>query len=175
MKKVASVLIINFKGSIIFIKRNRNLKNHPGEISFPGGMFDFKKDKDLLDTALRETYEEVGIKKEDLEVIGRLKKFKTVITNIEVHPFVANLNKENYSFKLNSFEVEEILLIPIKELINPKNKVVVPIKLDGKIYPNTFYYYKNNLIWGATSRILDEFLKNLNQLKASSGFLSLSK
>ena len=166
MKK-AAVLILIYKNSIVFIKRNKNLKIHPGEISFPGGTFDKRFDKDLKDTAIRETYEEIGISPDEYKIIKKMHNFYTLITNIEVIPFVAKSNKKELNFKINNSEVEDILIIPIAHLIDARNKVVVPIKFNGKLMNNTFYYYKNNLIWGATSRILDEFLakkETLNQL-----------
>ena len=61
--------------------------------------------------------------------------------------------------KINKREVEKIIFVPVEHLIDEKYKVKVPLKINSKKYLNTFYYYKNNLIWGATSRILDNFLK----------------
>ena len=165
--KKAAVLIFIYNHSIIFIKRNRNLKIHPGEVSFPGGTFDHNFDTTLLDTALRETEEEIGIKKENIEVIGKMKEFETLVTHIKVTPFIAKSKKEKLNFKICRDEVEKIIIVPIKHLQDKRYKVVVPLKFKGKYFPNTFYYFNNNLIWGATSRILDDFLKDkktLNQI-----------
>ncbi len=167
MTKKAAVLIIIYNKSIIFIKRNKDLKIHPGEISFPGGTFDEKYDNSLLDTALRETNEEIGIKSDDIVILGEMDPFQTLVTNINVVPFIAKSKRENLEFYICPDEVEKILIVPIKHLLDNKFKVKVPLKFHGQLYYNTFYYYKNNLIWGATSRILDEFLKNkriLNQV-----------
>ena len=156
--KTAAVLILIYRDSIVFIKRNKNLKIHPGEISFPGGVYE-KRDKNLLNTALRETEEEIGIKAEEIEITGKMKPFETLVTQIRVIPFIGKSKKDELKFKINKKEVENILIVPVKHLRNEKNKVIVPIKFKDKMFLNTFYYYKNNLIWGATSRILDEFLK----------------
>ncbi len=158
MEKLASVLILIYNNSILFTKRNKNLKIHPGEVSFPGGRFDPQLDKNLLDTALRETEEEIGVTRDKIEIIDRMKPFYTLITDIKVIPYIGKLKIAKFNFKLNENEVEKIIIIPIKHLLNPKFKVRVPLKFRGEILYNTFYYYKNYLIWGATSRILDVFL-----------------
>ena len=161
MKK-AAVLILIYQNSIVFIKRNKNLKIHPGEISFPGGTFDKKTDNNLTDTVKREVFEEIGVSAENYKIVKKLRDFHTLITNIQVTPFVAISKNNNLKFKKNETEVEDILLIPVAHLLNDKFKVSVPLKFNNEIYYNTFYYYKGNLIWGATSRILDEFLANNN-------------
>ncbi len=161
--KIAAVLILVYNRSIVFIKRNKKLKVHPGEISFPGGIFE-PKDKHLLNTALRETFEEIGIDPVCIKIIGKMKTFETLVTRIKVTPFIGISKEKKLNFFINKKEVEDILIIPILHLLDNKNKVIVPLKFNDKIYYNTFYYYNNNLIWGATSRILDEFLKDKNTL-----------
>lgn len=158
MIDAAVLLLVTEKDEIVFIKRNEFLKNHAGEISFPGGKFDKNQDKTLLDTAIREVYEEIGVQKDFYTVYGTLPIENTVSTNFRVHTFLAKII-QSPDFRLNEKEVEKILLIPIKHLKNEKFKQIVPIKIEDRLYNNTFYYYKNYLIWGATSRILDNFLK----------------
>ncbi len=165
--KKAAVLIFIYNHSIVFIKRNKNLKIHPGEVSFPGGTFDQNFDTNLLDTALRETEEEIGIRKDEIEILGKMKEFETLVTHIKVTPFIGKSRKDKLNFKICRDEVEKTIIVPIKHLLDNRYKVVVPLKFKGKIFLNTFYYFNNNLIWGATSRILDNFLndkKTLNQI-----------
>ena len=158
MIQSAVLLLILKNNTILFIKRNRNLKFHSGEISFPGGKYDKSSDNSLIETAQRETFEEIGIKKDNYTILHELAPEKTVSTNFIVHTFIAKANIENLDFKLNHKEVEEIITIPVNHFLNSKYKVKVPLKLAGRLYFNTFYYFKNYLIWGATSRILDNFL-----------------
>ncbi len=160
MIKKAAVLIFIYNKSILFIKRNKNLNIHPGEVSFPGGIFDDKYDDSFMDTALRETEEEIGVKPDNIVILGKMNHFQTLVTHIDVIPFIGKSKKEKLVFNICKEEVEKILIVPIEHLLNDKFKVKVPLRINGKVYYNTFYYYKNNLIWGATSRILDEFLKD---------------
>ena len=143
---------------MLFIKRNGNLSKHAGEVSFPGGKFDKNNDKTLLQTAKREVFEEIGIKENCYTITKKLPEEHTVATNFIVSPFIAK-TKAPLMFKINEREVEEIIMVPINHLKNKKFKIKVPLKINGKIFFNTFYYYKKHLIWGATSRILDNFLK----------------
>ncbi len=159
MIQSAVLLLILNNNDILFIKRNRNLKFHSGEISFPGGKFDESTDKSFVETAQRETFEEIGLTKDNYSILYELKPEKTVSTNFIVHTFIAKVISDNLNFKINKKEVEEIITIPINHFFNPKYKVKVPLKLEGKTYLNTFYYFRNYMIWGATSRILDNFLK----------------
>ncbi len=154
----AAVMLILHNKNIIFIKRNKNLKQHSGEVSFPGGKFDETVDNNFLDTAIRETKEEIGLTNNCYNVVSELPPQHTVATNFLVHTFVAITTKKNISFNINKAEVEKVILIPIAHFFNNKIKAKVPLKLNNQLYFNNFYYFQNYLIWGATSRILDSFL-----------------
>ncbi len=155
----AVLLLVIEKDKILFIKRNAHLSKHAGEVSFPGGKFDEKTDKNLLETAKREVLEEIGLSDSHYNVKGELSPEHTVSTNFLVHTYIAE-TLTIPKFNINKKEVEKIILVPIKHLKNKRYHVKVPLKLNEKLYFNTFYYYKKHLIWGATSRILDNFLKN---------------
>lgn len=133
---------------ITFIKRSENLQFHRGEIAFPGGLQE--DDESPLETALREAWEELKIRKEDVVVLGFLPSTKTLTTNIHIIP-VVGLIPFNYSFKPNSNEIEEVLQIPVKKLYEN-----VYEDFYGK-----YYLYKSYKIWGATARILTNLLKKL--------------
>jgi 8-oxo-dGTP pyrophosphatase MutT (NUDIX family) len=158
----AAVLLIIHNSQIIFIKRTENLKQHSGEVSFPGGKFDPELDRNFLDTAIREVEEEIGLKKNYYEIIDKLPVQNTVSSNFLVHTYVAKTLKKEVSLKINKSEVKRVILIPINHFFNSKIKAKVPLKINGKLYFNTFYYYKEYLIWGATSRILDTFLQKIS-------------
>jgi 8-oxo-dGTP pyrophosphatase MutT (NUDIX family) len=162
-KVYSSVLvIIHFPEnipSIILTKRSPNLKNHAGEISFPGGKFS-SLDKSILDTALRETYEEISVAIKKKQIIGCLNPTYTYTSKILIYPFVA-LEEENISNKLKSnSEVEQIISLPIEKLMDS-------LAEDGYHSSKNFKMYKflvdDYLIWGATARILkDLFDKIIN-------------
>jgi 8-oxo-dGTP pyrophosphatase MutT (NUDIX family) len=142
---------------IVFIKRTETVKEHKGQISFPGGSRD-NHDRTLLDTALRESQEEIGLRPGDIEVIGELDDEITTTSNYIVTPFVATIPWP-YRFTINRNEVDEILEIPIMALMSRDCRKPDIETLDGGIVVDSYnYLYNGRLIWGATARILNKFL-----------------
>ena len=110
---------INNEYHFVFEKRAKQIRN-PGEICFPGGKVDNKKDKNTEETAIRETYEEIGIDREKLNIIGRL---DSIISPrmIMVNAYLAVVNiKSMDEFHINEKEVEEVLTIPVSYFTNIK-------------------------------------------------------
>ncbi|MEW5723093.1 MAG: CoA pyrophosphatase [Thermodesulfobacteriota bacterium] len=141
--------------SLVFTKRTAHLDNHSGQISFPGGMRD-QEDLDPLTTALRETYEEIGVRPEDIEVWGRLNQEAT-ITGFSVAPFVG-LVPYPYPFKLADFEVERLIIVPLAHLMDPDYFGEDLYYMGGRDYKTYKYTYKDDVIWGATARIVHNLL-----------------
>jgi 8-oxo-dGTP pyrophosphatase MutT (NUDIX family) len=141
---------------ILFIKRAEKVKVHKGQISFPGGTRE-KRDRTLLDTALRECDEETGLHAEDVEVLGELDDEVTTTSNYIVTPFVAVIPWP-YRFKANQEEVAEIMGIPVPELLDKKYLHRTTEILDGKEVKSYAYHYQGKIIWGATARILKKLL-----------------
>ena len=142
---------------VILTKRSNNLKQHPGQVSFPGGKSE-KTDKSLVATALRETKEEIGINNKNVEILGQLSKHVT-ITGFKITPFIGRI-RMGFSTEIQTSEVSEIFEVPLSYLSNPKNFRVESVKWKGK---KRFFYsipYGPYYIWGATARIL----KNLADL-----------
>ena len=142
---------------VILTKRSNSLKQHPGQISFPGGKSE-KIDKSLVATALRETKEEIGISEKNVEILGQLPKHVT-ITGFKITPFIGRI-RMGFSTEIQTSEVSEIFEVPLSYLSNPKNFRVESVKWKGK---KRFFYsipYGPYYIWGATARIL----KNLADL-----------
>jgi len=150
------VPIYNKQGQyhILFIKRTEMVTKHKGEISFPGGVHE-EKDKTLLDTALRECTEEIGLVADDVEILGELDDEVSVATNYVISPFVA-LIPWPYQFKVDGKETEEIIEVPVSELLN-KDHRRQEVR-DGKRANSYSYHYQRQIIWGATARILKKFL-----------------
>ena len=141
---------------LVFTERRSDLKRHAGEISFPGGRRD--EGEELLDTALREADEEIGLAPERVEVVGALPPIGTFVTNYKVHPFVG-LIEEGMRFEPNPAEVESVLVASLDDLVAAyaKRRLVrrgVPIKTDT-------YLISDTLIWGATARILGLLLERI--------------
>ena len=141
---------------ILFTRRTETVKTHKGQISFPGGVYE-DKDGALVDTALRESAEEIGLAARDVEILGELDDTPSVASNYTITPFVG-LIPWPYQFKLNEAETEEIIEAPIPTLLEKKRLQRIET-LEGKELSSYFYNYKGTVIWGATARILTQFLE----------------
>jgi 8-oxo-dGTP pyrophosphatase MutT (NUDIX family) len=142
---------------LIFTKRTENLEYHKGQISFPGGVRQGDEEP-LRVTAIRESCEEIGLNPKDVEILGELDDAATATTHFVISPFVAVI-PHPYKFKANPAEVEEIIEIPVAALLD-KSHFREELKLrHGKLVPEYFYEYSRWVIWGATARILKQFLE----------------
>jgi 8-oxo-dGTP pyrophosphatase MutT (NUDIX family) len=137
--------------------------HHKNEISFPGGGFDPTQDQDIIQTALREANEEIGC--ENVKTLGLLDDIYTIsqyivtpVVGYIVDQFTTSCNNHN------SDEIQYVLKVALNRISDPKNfwteEVIyreVPIQVP-------FFDYNGEIIWGATGRILDDFLRKLSQL-----------
>ena len=144
----------------MFTRRRDDLRRHAGEISFPGGRQDFP-DEDLRVTALREAEEEIGLPREDVELIGALSPTGTFVTGYRIHPFVGVIRR-GHAWTLQPDEVDEVLELSLRALVEGyANKRLlrrgVPIKTPT-------YTVEGNLVWGATARIVETLLERLRPL-----------
>lgn len=142
---------------ILFIKRTQTVSEHKGQISFPGGSREHT-DVSLLDTALRESCEEIGLDAADVEVLGELDDEVTTTSNFIVTPFVGMIPWP-YCFIGNEIEVEEIIDIPVPALLAKDCSQPATEVLNGGIVSSYTYRYDGRIIWGATARILNRFLE----------------
>ncbi|NHJ39483.1 MAG: CoA pyrophosphatase [Asgard group archaeon] len=142
---------------MLFTKRTEALSLHKGQISFPGGKQE-EKDKTLFDCALRETFEEIGLDSNKIELYGEIDQIKTFGSNILLTPFVCKIDYP-FNLQINKNEVAEIIEVPFKELFNQDNWDVKKILLAEVKERNIYYFqYKKWVIWGATARIVNQFL-----------------
>ncbi len=140
---------------ILFTKRTEEVKHHKGQISFPGGAFD-EEDGDLRKTALRETFEEIGLKEKDVRIIGTLDDIVTS-SKFVVTPFVGYFSYP-YRFRLSQREIDELIEVPLSFLLDPAC-FTAREPLEGEFGEVIFtYQYGQHAIWGATARILKQFL-----------------
>ena len=140
---------------VLFTKRTQHVEHHKGQISFPGGAYD-STDSDLVDTALREAFEEIGLHPRDIEVLGGLDSQITVSSNFVISPFVGAIPYP-YSFKLNRSEVAELIEVPFSTLLDVRCWKEQAQGQDD-CQPEYVCYYHDHVIWGATARILKQFL-----------------
>ncbi|HEY7226770.1 MAG TPA: CoA pyrophosphatase [Nitrososphaeraceae archaeon] len=158
--KFAAVMIpihfINGNPNVILIKRTKLVKNHAGEISFPGGIF-MDKDVEMLVTALREMSEEIGINLKREQIIGHMDAERTLTSSYIIYPYVALLDSFPKITNTN-YEVEKILDAPLIPLLKSReNDMNGQRQYSDPHLPK--FTYKNEVIWGATARILDQLAK----------------
>jgi 8-oxo-dGTP pyrophosphatase MutT (NUDIX family) len=140
---------------VLVTQRAQTVEHHKGQISFPGGACE-SEDADLLATALRETFEEVGVPPEAVEVLGALDDFPT-ITNFIVTPFVGII-PHPFTYRPNQHEVESIVEVPLSFLRDPAHLRVEQREYKGNVFDVYFWDYGLYTIWGATAQILKGFL-----------------
>jgi 8-oxo-dGTP pyrophosphatase MutT (NUDIX family) len=146
---------------ILFTRRNANLPEHSGQVSFPGGRAD-AQDLNLEMTALRETWEEIGVHPSDVKVLGRLPRFLT-ITNYLVTPIVGQIPWP-YPLRPASAEVSRIFTISLDWLADPQNHEERLRALPEPFAPISVIYfreYDSEVLWGATARFTLTFLNIL--------------
>lgn len=143
---------------VLLNKRSEQVEHHKGEISFPGGARD-PEDRDFLDTALRETDEEMGINRHDVTILGELDDIITR-SNFEVKVFVATIPYP-YPFKPSDIEIAEVLEVPLSVLRDPSYVRQETHWADGHPVTAKSYSYKQHIIFGATAKILEQFLELL--------------
>jgi 8-oxo-dGTP pyrophosphatase MutT (NUDIX family) len=150
----AVLVIIHYhkdKPHVFLTKRSSNLKSHTGEISFPGGRY-VESDSTFLATALRETAEEVGIAFKIDQIFGCLRAVRTMTSNHFIVPFVT-IQDMLPQYRISGSEVEAVIDVPLIETLKS-------IKLDTEHYhfaKDAFKFtYGDNIIWGATARILKQ-------------------
>ncbi len=161
----AAVLIPLFQRDghdhLLFTVRTSHLEHHAGEISFPGGGF-HAEDNDLSVTALRETEEELGIKSESVQVLGRLDDFYS-IHGYHVVPFVGIIPGAD-QLRVDPFEIAATFAAPLGHFRNPEVHHVEDWSHRGRKHAVDFYRYEDHVIWGLTAAILRQLLEETAQL-----------
>jgi 8-oxo-dGTP pyrophosphatase MutT (NUDIX family) len=143
---------------LLFTRRTDLVEHHKGQICFPGGARE-EDDPDLLHTALRETCEEVGVRPEDVEPIGQLDDIVTFGSNFVISPYVGVLFvPPPYPFDHARHEVEEVLEVPLEHLLDSGNVVREVRRLGERDIEMWSYRFGDQVIWGATARILRQLL-----------------
>lgn len=151
------LLLTNRRGPhIVFAKRTEDVAHHKGQFSFPGGIVE-TWDGSRLETALREAKEEIGLPPSAVDILGTLDDTETRATQFVITPFVG-LIREPVSYTPDGKEIERVLEVPLEALLDPARSRVEMWERDGEIHPVYFYEYNGETIWGATARILKQFL-----------------
>ena len=147
--------LINGEIHLVFNKRSSNLLHHKGEVSFPGGRLD-PEDDSLYACALRETHEEMGLSSDQIEIIGQLDE-TPVISNYKITPFVGIIPHLN-SYNINKSEIEYTFTVALDTFFQPTIHRLEPRDFFDKTVVLHFYETNGETIWGATGRIVTNFL-----------------
>jgi 8-oxo-dGTP pyrophosphatase MutT (NUDIX family) len=150
---------------LVLIHRSDKGTRHRGEMSFPGGKFDRHLDKNLRDTALRETEEEIGVPRENIDILGCLDDFPTM-TRYIITPFLGVIDK-NQVLVRDDREVQRILKIPISFFTSKTNFREQAVDIEEKKFPIFYFNYLDNknaqkyTVWGATAFLIVTFIEKI--------------
>jgi 8-oxo-dGTP pyrophosphatase MutT (NUDIX family) len=136
---------------LLLTRRTDRVEHHKGQISFPGGAAE--PGETLLETALRETYEEVGLPPSQVEVLGTLGEVEVSVSRFLVTPFVG-IVPHPYPLRLNADEIDELVLAPLADFLDPARLRVEQREQDGIRVDLYFYERGTHTVWGATARII---------------------
>jgi 8-oxo-dGTP pyrophosphatase MutT (NUDIX family) len=162
----AGVLVLLFPDpphglSTLLTVRTEQVRDHKGQISFPGGVRE-EADADLLATALRETAEEVGVRTGSVRIIGRLDDCPT-LTGYLIRPFVAWIGKRP-EVRASPVEIAEVLFVPLGRLQEPGGYAYRSVDTGGWTVASHVFTVGTHVVWGATARILVDLLERVGPL-----------
>jgi 8-oxo-dGTP pyrophosphatase MutT (NUDIX family) len=157
-RKESAVLVPLFAGAdgaphAVFTERRHDLRRHAGEISFPGGRRD--PGEELVETALREAHEEIGLPPDAVEIVGALAPVGTYVTNYAIYPFVG-LIQPGLEWVIGETEVAQVLELSLATLVAAAGERRMVRR--GMAFRTHTYEVGSHLIWGATARILADLL-----------------
>ncbi len=143
---------------VILTERAAHLKSHPGEVAFPGGMFE-RGDSDLLATALRETWEEIGLVAEQIEPLATLPVATPKRSDVLVTPFVGRV-AEPLQFTLEASEIGAVFSVPLAEFMAVERYRYFSIDVRGRPIEFPYLEYRGYRIWGFTLQVIIELLND---------------
>lgn len=145
---------------VLLTKRASHLKHHPSQVSFPGGKVE-REDKSIIDTALREAFEEIGLSADAVTVAGQLPPYQT-ISGFHVTPVVAIVASAQ-TYQMDKNEVAEIFQIPLQHFLTTDDHHIFVASRHGKPHNVHFLPYKHYNIWGATAVMLKDLVSHINE------------
>jgi 8-oxo-dGTP pyrophosphatase MutT (NUDIX family) len=154
---VALYIAADGRPHAVFTRRRDDLRRHPGEVSFPGGRRE-DDDAELVDTALREAHEEIGLPVDAVTIVGALEPTPTMVTGYAIYPFVGVI-EPGHAWDPQATEVAEVIELGLDELRD--GYAMRPITRRGMTFDTDTYVVGDVFIWGATARILGNLLARL--------------
>jgi len=161
--KDSSVLLLLFNDHnelhVLLIKRPGHMKHHAGQIALPGGRIESGESAEQ--TAIRETFEEIGIPADQIEILGKLSEFYVEVSRFQIHPIVGWL-RSIPNLDINPNEVEKVFCFPIDKFTPPYDSIELET-ITGRLDVPCIKY-NEEIIWGATAMILSEFYELLARI-----------
>jgi len=155
-RRAAGVLVplfvVDGEVGVVLTQRTAHLRRHSGQVSFPGGAWE-PGDPTLRDTALRESFEEIGLDPTVVDVLGAMDDVPTVGSDYMVRPYVARI-PHPYEFVADPEEVDRILLPPLDLFADDARRREELRERDGVVYHVFFFDFEGAVVWGATARML---------------------
>jgi len=149
---------------VLFTERSKELRAHAGQISFPGGRVELS-DADAPAAALREAHEEVGLDKEDVEILGMLDDCPTFVTGFVITPVVGLINPlaftsaGRYPWNPSPAEIAALHELPLADFLEPRNLRIEMREREGRMFELYWYTVQGQVVWGATARILSQLIQ----------------
>jgi len=143
---------------LIFTRRTDTVLTHKGQISFPGGQRE-DTDGETVETALRESYEEIGLQPSRVTVLGELDDVFTAVSSFVITPVVGLVEGGLDELVLARDEVKSLLVVPVTQLLDPQVHSTETRNVGEQRYRIHYYTIGDDVIWGATGRIIYQFLK----------------
>jgi 8-oxo-dGTP pyrophosphatase MutT (NUDIX family) len=151
---------------ILFTKKSEMVPHHKGQFSFPGGVCE-ERDASRVETALREAWEEIRLPADAVEVLGLLDDTATRATPFVITP-VVGIVRRPVAFRPDGREIERVIEVPLERLRDPAIFSTEFWERDGEAHPVHFYRVSEaDVVWGATARILRQFLEILDDAEAT--------
>jgi 8-oxo-dGTP pyrophosphatase MutT (NUDIX family) len=155
-RRAAAVLVPLFVSGddvgVVLTLRTAHLRRHSGQVSFPGGAWE-PGDATLRDTALRESFEEIGLDPGDVEIFGAMDDVPTVGSDYMVRPYVGRI-PHPYEFTPDAHEVDRIIMPPLDLFADITKRREETRERDGVVYSVYFFDFDGAVVWGATARML---------------------
>jgi 8-oxo-dGTP pyrophosphatase MutT (NUDIX family) len=143
---------------LLFTRRTDTVLTHKGQISFPGGQRE-DSDVETVETALRESYEEIGLEPSRVTVLGELDDVFTAVSSFVITPVVGLVEGGIDNLRLAPDEVKSLLLVPVTQLLDSDIHTTETRNVGEQQYRIHYYTIGDDIIWGATGRIVYQFLK----------------
>jgi len=144
------------------IRRPSSMRHHGGQIAFPGGRYE-SSDKDLVQTALRESYEEIGTDSNQLEIIGTLTPLYVQVSNFAINPYIG-WSEALPQFKIDNQEVDEVFIIPVDKFFHHTTIQLREVTTLHGTFEAPGFYIDELFVWGATAMIISEFTEIFKSL-----------